>query len=266
MNRAKRAGLHLGLVASLTANVVLLARGEQAAATAARIDSVRPAAGERPSCPPRAAGPADRAVASPMTPPPPAPRAALMPSELFDREPRDEAWASPREAYVRPRLEKLARLSHVLVGVAVECRSSCCMVRLGELGDPVSAQLHGDVETLLGLPSGTWEEAGDYVLTCFARDAAVPRAGFVDRLDERIAQAGLVARAEAECAHAGGGPGSLAVTVEVAASGEVRLYLDGDLLGSAAAACVEDLLYDQLRFALASGPSRLRLSLEIGAP
>jgi hypothetical protein len=176
----------------------------------------------------------------------------------FERERRDDAWASDRESYLRPRVEKLARLNAV-TSFDVECRTACCMIRFQP-----NEQLFLDLQSSAGVPMlGNSMAGDDFVATCYERDVPFPAIEFTDRLEERTKQAGTIARAQAECGHVADEPGSVTVRVIIEPKGDFTLRSDGGLLGTSAVACVEDFLYRELQFRPASAVSRLQLKIDL---
>ncbi len=182
---------------------------------------------------------------------------------IFDRERRDDAWARPREHYVRSRVERLIRLAGASDKLRVECRSTCCQI---DYEDDVG-NVMGDLQSSAGIPfTGPIIFMEDRVVGCFERDKPFPPSDFVDRLDDRVALDRIVRAAEALCRGVSGTPGTLDVGIGIAASGEFKLHLSGDIGGTSAAACVENLLYDELHFSAANGPSHLDVTLRIEGP
>lgn len=182
----------------------------------------------------------------------------------FNGETRDEAWAQRREGFLRPRLVRLSDVLGHGERVRVDCRSTCCQIDFGEERSPVGDEL----QTSAGIPLGTGSFVfmSDRVITCFEPGVPYPPEGFVDRLDERIALDRVFRAAEVRCRSAEGAPGFLEVGISIDPKGEFKLELKGDLLGTSAAGCVEDSLYEQLKFTPAKARSYLDVRLRLEAP
>jgi hypothetical protein len=144
----------------------------------------------------------------------------------------------------------------------VECRSTCCQI------DYDDASLSPDeLQSSAGIPLGnSMLFMEDRIVSCFLPDEPFPPADFIDRLDERIAVDPVFRAAEASCRTAAGGPGTLQVGLAIGRRGDFKLHLSGDIQATVAAACVEDTLYDRLRFAPAAGNSSLDVTLTLGKP
>jgi hypothetical protein len=185
------------------------------------------------------------------------------PQAQFDRETRDQSWAPPREEHLRVRLERLARLTGGDKVLRVECRASCCQIDYDD-----GALTMEELQTSAGIPFGSGAVAfmEDRIVSCYRPGDVLPPEDFVDRLDERIALDPTLRAAEARCATLDGTPGTARVGVVIGPSGAFRLALSGDMTGTTAAGCLEDFLYENLRFSPAPAGSDLDVTLRLKGP
>lgn len=164
---------------------------------------------------------------------------------------------------MRPRLERLAQLGGVTEILAVECRTSCCQIEHDS-----DSIIEEELQTSSGLPFGDGGAlfSQGRVVICFLPGEPYPPPTWADRLDERIILDPVFRDTEKRCRGVAGTPGTVGVAVAIASSGAFELQLDGDMQGTTAAGCVEDYLYDHLRFAAAGERSNLDVHLKLEGP
>jgi hypothetical protein len=257
-----RASLVVALTASVLANVILLRRhrsqspGRQEEPRDANLKA--PGSPMSAPCLPSAADATEPARGADQDDRRNGSTGEMNPFARFEQERRDDTWAGETEAYLRPRIEKLAKLSAVR-SFDVECRASCCLIRFES-----NEQFFLDLQSSAGVPLlGSSMVGDDFIAVCRERGEPFPATQFIDRLDDRVSQAAAIASAETECGGVAEEPVSMKVRVAIQPNGDFTLQSSGSHLGTSAAACVEDSLHRDLRFGPAKGMSTLQLMIHL---
>jgi len=149
------------------------------------------------------------------------------------------------------------------------CLAGCCVITLS---GPRAAHARDEFDTSAGVfgwatsvtvNSETAPGGLEWAKLCFSEQDDVPE-DFVDRLYERNE---ILARVEDQitgCYGAAGSPGTVETRLEIFPNGkDMTVEISGEMSGTAAAACVENLLYATGPFRSATGPSVLKFTLRV---